>query len=160
MSDTPAYGRIVVGVDGSPLSRAALVWAAREAELRGCPLDVVYGWQVKDEPRPPGDWGAVAPPVAAYQRQAEERIEGIVHDVLPGGAAVELTVHAIHKPAGRALIGFCGHTDLLVVGGKQQGRLASWLVGSTSDDAVKNAACTVVVVRPPIEGEPTSGEEG
>ena len=58
--DTPVYGHIVVGVDGSPLSRQALLWAAREAELRNCPLDVVYGFQVKDEPRPPGEWGGVA----------------------------------------------------------------------------------------------------
>jgi nucleotide-binding universal stress UspA family protein len=159
MSDTPAYGRIVVGVDGSPLSRAALVWAAREAELRGCPLDVVYGWQVKSEPRPPGEWGGVAPPVSAYQAQAQARIQAVVDEVLPGGARCELTVHALHKPPGRALLSFCGRADLIVVGSKEHGRLAGWLVGSTSDDALKNATCTVVVVRPPVEGEPAPGEE-
>ena len=159
MDGAPAYGHIVVGVDGSPLSRAALVWAAREAELRSCPLDVVYGWQVKGEPRPPGEWGGVAPPVEAYQEQAEARIQTIVDEVLPGGARCELTVHAMHKPAGRALLSFCRTADLLVVGSKEHGRLAGWLVGSTSDDALKNATCTVVVVRPPVEGEPTEGEE-
>jgi nucleotide-binding universal stress UspA family protein len=159
MDAVPAFGHIVVGVDGSPQSRAALVWAAREAELRHCPLDVVYGWQVKGEPRPPGEWGGVAPPVEAYQEQAQTRISGIVDEVLPGGAKCELTVHAMHKPAGRALISFCGTADLLVVGSKDHGRLAGWLVGSTSDDALKNATCTVVVVRPPIEGVPADGEE-
>lgn len=158
MEGTPAYGHVVVGVDGSPLSRAALVWAAREAALRQCPLDVVYGWQVKDEPRPPGDWGAAVPPVEAYQEQAQQKIEAVVAEVLPGGAGCELTVHAMHKPAGRALLSFCGTADLLVVGGKQHGRLAGWLVGSASDDALKNATCTVVVVRPPVEGDPTDGE--
>lgn len=158
MNDTPAYGHIVVGVDGSPLSRAALVWAAREAQLRGCPLDVVYGWQVKDEPRPPGDWGGVAPPAEAYQQQAEEKVRAVVAEVLPGGVTCELVVHALHKTAGRALLSFCGTADLLVVGSKQQGRLASWLVGSASDDALKKAACTVVVVRPPVEGGPVEGE--
>lgn len=158
MEGTPDYGHIIVGVDGSSLSRQALVWAAREAELRHCPLDVVYGWQVKDEPRPPGEWGGVAPPVLAYQEQAQEKIEGIVAEVLPGGADCDLTVHALHKPAGRALLSFCGTADLLVVGGKQHGRVASWLVGSTSDDALKNATCTVVVVRPPVEGPPAGGE--
>jgi nucleotide-binding universal stress UspA family protein len=159
MDAAPAYGHIVVGVDGSPLSRAALVWAAREAELRRCALDVVYGWQVKGEPRPPGEWGGVAPPVSAYQEQAQRRIQDIVDEVLPGGARCELTVHAMHKPAGRALLSFCGTADLLVVGSKAHGRLAGWLVGSTSDDTLKNATCTVVVVRPPVEGEPADGEE-
>lgn len=159
MDAAPAYGHIVVGVDGSPHSRAALIWAAREAELRKCSLDVVYGWQIKGEPRPPGEWGGVAPPVEAYQEQAQLRTQAVVDEVLPGGAGCELTVRAMHKPAGRALLSFCGAADLLVVGSKERGRLAGWLVGSTSDDTLKSATCTVVVVRPPVEGEPTDGEE-
>ena len=34
---------IVVGVDGSPASRAALAWAAEEAERRGCAVEAVTG---------------------------------------------------------------------------------------------------------------------
>lgn len=151
MDGDPAYGHIVVGVDGSPTSRAALRWAAREAELRHCALDVVYGWQVKAEPRPPGGWGGVAPPIEAYQRQAQARVQAVVDDVLPNGAGCEMHVHAMHKPAGRALISFCSTADLLVVGAKEHGRLAGWLVGSASDEALKNARCTVVVVRPGAE---------
>jgi nucleotide-binding universal stress UspA family protein len=158
MDGAPAYGQIVVGVDGSPTSRAALRWAVREAELRRCALDVVYGWQVRGEPRPPGDWGGVAPPIEAYQEQAQARIQGIVDEVLPNGAKCEMRVHAMHKPAGRALLTFCATADLLVVGAKEHGRLAGWLVGSTSDDALKNASCTVVVVRPPVEGAPARAE--
>lgn len=158
MDDAPAYGHIVVGVDGSPLSRDALTWAAREARLRGCPLDVVYGWQVSTEPRPPGEWAGVAPPLEVYQQQAEGRVREIVAEVLPGGVGVELQVHALHKPAGRALLSFCGTADMLVVGSKPHGRLAAWVVGSVSDDTLKNASCTVVVVRPPIEGTAQPGE--
>ncbi len=33
--------RIVVGVDGSPSSRAALAWAVRQAELTGASVDAV-----------------------------------------------------------------------------------------------------------------------
>ena len=33
MGDVPEYGHIVVGVDGSPLSRVALLWAARRDYL-------------------------------------------------------------------------------------------------------------------------------
>jgi nucleotide-binding universal stress UspA family protein len=158
MDGAPAYGHIVVGVDGSPTSRIALRWAAREAELRRCALDVVYGWQVKGEPRPPGEWGGVAPPIEAYQEQAQARIQGIVDEVLPNGVKCQLNVHALHKPAGRALLTFCAAADLLVVGAKEHGRLAGWLVGSTSDDALKNATCTVVVVRPSVEGAAARGE--
>jgi nucleotide-binding universal stress UspA family protein len=78
--------------------------------------------------------------------------------VLPNGAKCEIHVHALHKPAGRALLSFCGTADLLVVGAKEHGRLAGWLVGSTSDAALKNATCTVVVVRPPAEDTPARTE--
>jgi nucleotide-binding universal stress UspA family protein len=152
MGDAPAYGHIVVGVDGSDLSRNALQWAAREAELRHCPLDVVYGWQVSTEPRPPGEWGGVAPPIEAYQEQAQRHLQAIVDEVLPSGVSCELTVHAIHKPAGRALMTMCPVADLMVIGAKPHGRLASWLVGSVSDEALKNASCNVVIIRPPAGG--------
>ena len=35
-------GRILVGADGSPASVAAVRWAAREAQLRGMRVHVVY----------------------------------------------------------------------------------------------------------------------
>ncbi len=151
MDGKAAYGPIVVGVDGSPLSREALRWAAREAVLRRCPLDVVYGWQVSTEPRPPGEWGGVAPPLEAYQEQAEQKVRQIIAEELPDGLPGEVNVHALHKPAGRALLSLCDQADLVVIGSKPHGRLASWLLGSVSDDTLKNASCTVVVVRPPAE---------
>jgi len=157
MDGAPAYGHIVVGVDGSPTSRAALRWAAREAELRNCALDVVYGWQVKAEPRPPGEWGGVAPPIEAYQQQAQARTQAVVEEVLPNGVKCEIRVHAMHKLPGRALLSFCAAADLLVVGAKERGRLAGWLVGSASDEALKGASCTVVVVRPRVDAAGQGG---
>ena len=41
-------GRIVVGVDGSPSSHDALVWAADEAARRDARLDVVNAWSVPE----------------------------------------------------------------------------------------------------------------
>ena len=117
MDGAPAYGHIVVGVDGSPTSRAALRWAAREAEMRNCPLDVVYGWQVKGEPRPPGEWGGVAPPIEAYQQQAQARIQAVVDEVLPNGVKCEMT-RPRDAQAGRA-----GAAELLCRGRPARGRL-------------------------------------
>lgn len=41
----PAGRQIVVGVDGSAASVAALTWAAREARLRQAELRAVYAWE-------------------------------------------------------------------------------------------------------------------
>lgn len=145
------YRRIVVGVDGSPVSRHALAWAAREAQLRGCQLDVVYGWQVSTEPRPPGVGLGVAPPLEAYQRQAAEKLERIVRETLGPQPRLRYAVHAVHRAPGRALVEESEDADLLVLGTKGHGRLAAWLLGSIADEAVNRAPCSVVIVRPPPE---------
>jgi nucleotide-binding universal stress UspA family protein len=145
------YRRIVVGVDGSPVSRQALIWAAREARLRDCRLDVVYGWQVSTEPRPPGVGIGVAPPLEAYQRQASDKIEQIVRETLGSDLDPQLryAVHAVHRTPGRALVEQSKDADLLVLGAKGHGRLAAWLLGSITDEAMSRAPCSVVIVRPP-----------
>jgi len=153
--DEPGYRRIVVGVDGSPVSRDALRWAAREATLRGCKLEVVYGWQVSTEPRPDGVGLGVAPPLDAYQRQAEQRITGIVAETLGPDGARRASVRAVHRTPGRALIEQAQDADLLVLGSRGRGRLAAWLLGSISDEAVQRAPCSVVIVRP----RPESGSD-
>src|ERR1700678_3102421 len=39
-------GRIGVGIDGSPGSRAALAWALEEAAYRDAEIEAVYAWQL------------------------------------------------------------------------------------------------------------------
>jgi nucleotide-binding universal stress UspA family protein len=146
--DRRRYRRIVVGVDGSPVSRDALRWAAEEAELRDCRLEVVYGWQVSTEPRPAGVDLGVAPPLEAYERQAEARLARIVAETLGPGRDSRVTVHAVHRTPGRALLEQARDADLLVLGSKGRGRLAAWLLGSVSEEAVQRAPCSVVIVRP------------
>ena len=42
---TATKRRIVVGVDGSQSSLAALRWAVRQAKLTGAPLEIVSTWE-------------------------------------------------------------------------------------------------------------------
>ena len=42
MSILSAHPGVVVGVDGSPGSKVAVQWAARDAELRNVPLTLVH----------------------------------------------------------------------------------------------------------------------
>ena len=47
-SAAPHHGRIVVGVDGSPISKAALRWATNQARLTGATVHAVIAWQVPE----------------------------------------------------------------------------------------------------------------
>jgi nucleotide-binding universal stress UspA family protein len=47
---TETEARIVVGLDGSPASVAALRWAIREARFTGCTVEVVHVWTASVSP--------------------------------------------------------------------------------------------------------------
>lgn len=141
-----AYGRIVVGIDGSPLSREALRWAAEEAELRDCVLEAVYGWQVATEPRPAGDFGAV-PPREAYQAAAERRLRAVVEETLPPQRRGRVTVRAVHRPPAKALLECCPGADLVVVGSKGHGVVVTALLGGVATELLRRSPAPVVVIR-------------
>lgn len=133
--------RIVVGVDGSAPSDAALLWAADEADLHGVDLLVVHAWeyaypgigtraeQIRDVIR--------IDAATVLDRSAEiarERCGATVQDLLvEGGAAT-------------ALLDSSRDGDLLVVGAEGRGAIAAGLLGSTVNAVVEQAAVPVVIV--------------
>jgi nucleotide-binding universal stress UspA family protein len=72
-------GVIVVGLDGSDTSHAALRWAVEEAGLRGARLVAVHAWSFIP-PQPMGDPGLLAMPAGdlAGQLTAEKDAANVV----------------------------------------------------------------------------------
>ena len=136
--------RIVVGVDGSDGSKAALRWAARQAELTGARLQVVTGWEYPAfygwAPAMPDDYDYEA---LAARAQAEA-IDGVFGANRP--ATLEAKVVARH-PA-EALVEASEGADLLVVGSRGYGGFADALLGSVSTYCVHHAHCPVTIIRP------------
>lgn len=143
----PPGAPVVVGVDGSPLSDAALGYAFEEAALRGAPLVAVHAWydneaiaDVIDEAR----FGNVVP-VADIERQVlTESITGW-SEKYPD-VAVQPVVEQ-DKPR-RKLLALSGDAQLVVVGGRGRGGFTGLLLGSTSQALIHHADCPVMVVRP------------
>jgi nucleotide-binding universal stress UspA family protein len=143
-------GRVVVGVDGSEASAAALRFAAEEARLRGGTLVAVHAWTFMP-PAAVGDPGVI--PVAAVtlmedleaeRAAATALVEESVADVL-GDAEVE--VLAAEGSAGEVLVEAAAGADLVVVGSRGRGGLKSALLGSVSGHVANHAPCPVVIVR-------------
>jgi nucleotide-binding universal stress UspA family protein len=145
-------GRIVVGIDGSELGRAALRWAEEEARLRDATLVAVHAWTFVPPasiaepgmiPVPPGDLsGDLESERAAANAVLDGEVAGVgEHD----GVRVEKRL--MEGAPGDVLVAAAADADLVVVGSHGRGGLARALLGSVSHHVVKHSPCPVVVVR-------------
>ncbi|MEU8515733.1 universal stress protein [Kitasatospora sp. NPDC048722] len=135
--------RIVVGVDGSPTSRAALVWAARQAGLTGAAVDAVIAWQY------PVGYGTPSAAVPNFDLagNARQTLAGAVAAATARSPQVEIRQHVVQGHPAAALLEAADSADLLVVGNRGHGGFTEALLGSVSQHCVHLARCPVVVVR-------------
>jgi nucleotide-binding universal stress UspA family protein len=146
-------GRIVVGVDGSPESEAALRWAAEEAALRDAKLVAVAAWSFAPA-APIADPGMIPLPAADYadaseaeRAAAEEALDEALGRVLGAEAEVDIERKLLEGDAARVLEAEARDADLVVVGSRGRSGIAAVLLGSVSEHVVHHARCPVVVVK-------------
>ncbi|ARC56981.1 Universal stress protein [Frondihabitans sp. 762G35] len=136
---------IVVGVDSSPESDAAVVFAAREADRDGSPLDLVHAWL-----------GPLMNPIrggdiegAPWLEDAHRRVLAEA-SALVGRAAPDL-LHASHLDVGtasHALLDRARDAELVVVGARGRGPLASLVLGSVSTALLESMPCPIAILGP------------
>jgi len=134
---------VTVGLDGSPESRAAAEWAAREAELRDLPLRIVHVREPVPVPM------AQAPLLGAETQQHwSERVPRESAEGLrlrhPG---VEITAEHLSGRPADVLSGVAKDAALLVLGSRGMSGLGGFLVGSVGQAVVARAERPVVLVR-------------
>lgn len=153
--------QIVVGIDDSPSSRAALRWAAEQAERAATTLRAVYvfdpplgleatgGPFVVEELVYSSDTGV--PPV---QRA---NITALFEEVDPrAGWELDFVI----GKAGPVLVDAARSAQLLVVGTQEHVGLGRLLAGSTSHYCLSHASCPVVAVPPSASAEPAQQASG
>ena len=138
-------GRIVVGVDGSPGSLAALCWALREAASRGLTAHAVAAWEFPMESTF-GDMATVGDfhPVVA----AEEILVSALADASVAADDPTVTTAPVEGHPAEVLMRMASSAELLVVGSRGHGRIFGALLGSVSHYVAAHAACPVVVIKP------------
>lgn len=148
---------IVVGVDGSETSRAALRWAAEEARLRSAPLVAVHAWSFIP-PQPIGDPGMLAVPagdlvgqLGAESDVAREVLAEAIADAFSDEPGIEVEQRLAEGDPGDALVDVSKDAELVVVGSHGRSGLKAALLGSVSRYVVSHAACPVVVVKAAAE---------
>ena len=158
MSETATDIGILVAVDGSPESDAAVRWAAAEAVLRNRPVTLIH---------------VVAPIVVtwpidgvmtSYYEWQEENARTVVAAAEKAltAAAGDHTLPAVnieirHDAIVPELTAASEHADLLVIGSRGLGRVGGALLGSVSRTLLHHARCPVVVTKEAVTKEAGAG---
>jgi nucleotide-binding universal stress UspA family protein len=137
---------IVVGIDASSHSMAALQWAMREAAVKRAPLTVITvevvvasGWGGSQV------YGADFELRDKAQKAAEEAVAATAKSM--GEAAPEsVTVQALLGQPAEQLIESAKDADQLVLGRRGTGGFSRLTLGSISSQVAYHASCPVTIV--------------
>jgi nucleotide-binding universal stress UspA family protein len=143
MTTTVAPGSVVVGIDGSSYSDAAVAWAADYAVAHHAPLCLLHA---------AGDLGDNLIPFKVDAREMLAKASKPITDrarelVAERAPELSVTVEAPFADARAALLDVHG-AAMIVLGTRGRGPLATRLLGSVSQAVVTRASCPVTVVRP------------
>jgi nucleotide-binding universal stress UspA family protein len=148
-----AGDRIVVGVDGSPGGRAALVWALAAAARAGAEVEVVGAVPVDPWAAP---YLVDVAGVASVRSDTEARLRASVAEAMNDPSVPEVArdravpVHVTVVPGdpAEALVLRAAGAGLLVVGSRGRGAVRSALLGSVALHCAAHTPCPVAVVHP------------
>ena len=137
--------RVVVGVDGSESSQAALCWAVHIAPAIDADVEAVIAWDY------PPAYGWPIAIDANLEVEATKVLETTLDETFGHQRPTRLSSVARRGHARDVLLDASRDADMLVVGSRGHGGFAGLLLGSVSAACAEHAQCPVLVVhgRPP-----------
>lgn len=149
------FTQIVLGVDGSEVSARAVTATAGLAAQLGSSVVIVNAVADAMMVMPPvGPTEAmITPPLVT--EEAMQELEQAGQEVLAraaeqlGRAGVTCSTRLEHGPAADRIVHVASSidADLIVLGSRGHGKLEELLLGSVSDAVVREAKCSVLIVR-------------
>ena len=137
-------GRIVVGVDGSPNSAAALRWAAAESKLRYHRVTALFAWGYV----PPGHAGDGRTFDADYgAADAAAALTTAVRGAVGEATAATIERRVVADLAPKSLLAAGQGADLVVVGARGIGGFRGLLLGSVSQQCLHYTSGPLAIVR-------------
>lgn len=140
-----SHERVLLGAGDPDTSGAAVRFAFREADVRGCELDVVRAWRCPAYEN--ADEGA---PSDDSEDQPERRASALIDTLVAEAAAehpsVRLRKTTIEGPARKVLVHRTAAADLVVVGARHRSGHFGLQLGRVTHTLLQHAACPVAVV--------------
>jgi nucleotide-binding universal stress UspA family protein len=133
---------VVVGVDGSDSSKAALRWAAQFATITGGHVDVITAWHIPSTFAGPGYVPAAFDQSTDYEKVLGDMVDEVFGPHRPRN--MQLLVR--EGSAARVLLEASKQATLLVVGSRGHGGFSGLLLGSVSAKVAEHATCPVLII--------------
>jgi len=133
-------GHVVVGIDGSPGSEAALDWAAEVASRAGASVIAAHFHD------PMADSYPHPPDASEWRTHVEPKVRAMVERLHQPGADVEVSFRGSHRVEG--LLELAGETDaaMIVVGARGHASFHRLLLGGTAIELLHHSDRPVGVV--------------
>lgn len=133
---------VVVGVDGSERSIAALTWAADYVRMTDGRLKVVTGYTIPITIFPVPTYSE-----ADYRRDAQAVLDRTLTSVGDALIGLDLEAHVIQVRPPLALLNAAADADLVVIGSHGFGGFPGMHLGSTASFMVHHSPCPIVICR-------------
>ncbi|MBV8179860.1 MAG: universal stress protein [Mycobacterium sp.] len=148
MSSTTKHYGIIVGIDGSPESDAAVRWAAHDAAIRGLSLTLVH----VENPAAPTWSQAPVLEESAGEQKAENRTllenaSKIARSATADTAQIQINGELLSSAIVPTLVDQSKDAELIVVGSRGRGALSRGILGSVSSGLIRHAHCPVALIR-------------
>ena len=158
MPDQSEHLGIVVGVDGSTASTAAVRWAARRASKRNTSLTIVHASAPVVPEASLVEWTGPTPSevMRAQAEQAHRLIDDAAKTANNTAGGLRIQTKAIAAAPVPALLELSNDAQIVVVGRRGRSSLAGVLLGSVSTAMIHRARCPVAVIHDESPAEAAS----
>ncbi|MFD5856831.1 universal stress protein [Streptomyces chartreusis] len=137
---------IVVGVDGSQASVAALRWAVEEARALDTPVVAVHAWEAATAGFAPYAPASARPTVAEQRERAAEVLASTVYTALGPDVGPDLRAVVVEGRPTHSLLRYARGSLLLVLGRRAHGQCELPAVGAVGRECLRYSTVPVVTV--------------
>ncbi|MBC2904170.1 universal stress protein [Streptomyces cupreus] len=133
------HERILLGAADPEIAGAATRFAFREAEARGCVLDVVRAWRRPAYPSTDEN----------HEERASALLDDALHDPMADHPGVRVRRDTLEGPARRVLLNRSAAADLVIIGARHRSGRFGLQLGRVGHTLLHHALCPVAVVPQP-----------
>ena len=139
-------GAVVVGIDGSDVSKGAVTYAAKTAVGHGVGLHIVMAYSIPSALFAEG----VTPPqelLEQFEQQAEPAVQEAMRIARETAPEVQISGAVAEGNPSQLLIEYSREAKMIVLGSRGLGALKGVVLGSVSSHVAASAYCPVIVTK-------------